>query len=345
MRDAIMILISGEYYSIRVRGIVADKCSNCGRVTTLRVVERYRTAHLYFIPLGFGRQIGSYLKCCECGDKSAGTLENYAKVLPRKMAKGLTTGEVLQQTNPRLAESLACRARLEQDVLEARPAAPGAPDPRMTLASVRLADLNSQDPRVLEFQDRIAHWNALDAVAQTKLLHAVDAFVNHCESHEATVRFLWVMGKRFRSRVSAGQGFGVLTFLAAVGLGIPAMVFLLQQKEQRPIGALVVVLSAAVIAPIAGWWYRRRVHRRFFRSTFVPEADSREVGVALAVSLLQSVDPSDRQISRGVRSLANGLPLLKQVLDAEGRLEEIKWDLESSWAVQSEQDPTVVRAC
>jgi hypothetical protein len=202
------VIIWGEYDSDKTRGIVADRCPYCDRVTTFRVIQRYRVAHVYYIPLGSGKLIATLLCCNECGEMIVGALENYARVLPKKEAQGLSTEEILQQTNPRLLEALAYRAWLEEQARTARPADPGAPDPRVTLAFARLADLNPQDPRVLECQSRLAQWSTLAEEAQSELLRTIDDLVSEYECHAAVGRFVRLMGRRFQPLMKGGWGWG-----------------------------------------------------------------------------------------------------------------------------------------
>ena len=79
-----MLIVWGETDSERQRGAVADRCSTCGDVAVLRVHDIYRKSHIYYIPLGSGRLIGTVLTCGNCGGKTLCNPEAYAQFLPEK---------------------------------------------------------------------------------------------------------------------------------------------------------------------------------------------------------------------------------------------------------------------
>lgn len=95
-----MFIFWGEFDSDNERGVVADKCPSCGRVTTLRVTQRYRVSHFYFIPLGSGKLIATILTCSECNGRVGGAIERYTRVLPKKTTMKMSIGEDWSRRTP-----------------------------------------------------------------------------------------------------------------------------------------------------------------------------------------------------------------------------------------------------
>src|SRR5216683_6973038 len=106
-----MFVIHGHYIRTRPRGIVADQCRHCGKVTRFQLIQYYKVQHVYFIPLGSGSLINSELKCTDCARRSSTSFEDYLGIVSSKRAPSLSLGEVVDETNPRLGKLVAALAR------------------------------------------------------------------------------------------------------------------------------------------------------------------------------------------------------------------------------------------
>lgn len=306
-----MFILHGEYDSQTKRGVVADKCAHCRKITLLQVTQHFRKSHLYLIPLGRGKLVATVLTCTECRGKIEGTLEQYAGVLPQKQAQALSLGEVLQETNPRLAGLLAYRARLEREARDFRPVDPTLPDPRVKLAFARLAELDLRDPQVIELQARLAQWGCLDEAGRNRVLREVDAHLRQMEEQEVRFLFIQSMAQNFKADVDGGLAF--LTFIGLLALGIAGSVWLLGEALLGA-GIVASIVAASVCSYLAHRWLCRRTQRRFFRTKFLPEAESRGVDVGQVVQVLAHIRAAGAHADEKLLKLAQALPLLEGVL-------------------------------
>ncbi|MBM3465259.1 MAG: zinc-ribbon domain-containing protein [Armatimonadetes bacterium] len=101
-----MFVIFGTKGREEPRGIVAEHCPSCGGPRPFNVIEHYEVGHIYYIPLGNGSKKGVGLRCVECRSEFHFNPHKYAAVLPASVARGCSFEELIERTNPRLAEQL-----------------------------------------------------------------------------------------------------------------------------------------------------------------------------------------------------------------------------------------------
>jgi hypothetical protein len=319
----------GNYNNAKERGIVGDKCLHCGRTTAMHVAQHYQVPHVYFIPLGPGSLLATVLTCSECGGRMNGALEAYRRVIPSAAAVNMPLGKLLAETNPRLNDVLAYRAGLVETAREVRDVTPGAADPRVELAFARLAEVSSPLPEVYKLQGRLSQWASLDAATQAQLLRDINEVVAEDEKQEAAVRFVGLMGQRFKPDIDAGLT--ALTMIVVAALVVVGSYLLL--------GDSVICASVFVSIPVAGGAaalvhraLRRRAHRKFFRDVFLPEAHYQELSIVRILAVLH--DPTRVASDPGTKGMLAALPLLHQVLkegNPEGTVVEAAASLASSY--------------
>jgi hypothetical protein len=314
-----MFIFWGSYKSEKKRGVVADHCPTCAKVQPLTVTEYHRVAHLYGIPLpGSGTLLGTVLKCIECGGLSAHNPGAYARFVPEKEAKALTTGALLEQTNPQLAESIATRVQLERDVQNYQPT-PGMPDPRVKLAFAKLAEFDPRDRAVIDMQAKLAQWAALDSAGQSALLCEIDTLLERKENARTIVGFIRSVGQRFKPDVSGGLGFAA--FIVTVVTCITAVCYLFP-KDAIGFGILGSLVAGIVLWIVVQRKWAMHVRRRFYRNEFFPELENRGIDLRQAYACLAAIDPSDERVGKGVRGLVRTLPILREVAEEKG----VRWE-------------------
>jgi hypothetical protein len=335
-----MFIVWGEYNREKDRGVVADRCIHCARVTMLDMKQFYRVPHVYFIPFGSGTLAATVLTCSECKGQMLGKMESYRKVLPKAATHGLSTGQVVEETNPQLHEELVYRANLEQqarNVINSGPSAPRAehgiaeradvihmeidptprapanprlPDPRVELAFARLANLDFRSPDVVRLQSRLVQWHALDDASKAHLLRDIENIADEQEQANAALRFVLLMAQKFKPDVDAGLAVFLLMGIVVAGL---VLSFMLLGEGFACVGMVVSI----AIAGAASWWchraQRRHSHRKFFRTTFLPDAHYQDVSVVRVINLLKDPPPSIAH-EQHVQKLAEALPMLQEVL-------------------------------
>ncbi len=314
-----MFVIWGETTSEKDRGVVADKCVVCGEVATLRVRELFRKSHVYHIPLGAGTRVGETVTCTRCGVAASGGGGGYTAFLPEKQARGMSLGEVIEKTNPRLAEEIAYKVRLEREAREGG-RAPGGPDPRVRLAFARLGDLPRRSPEVHDIQARLSEWGTLDAAPRERLLREVDDLAARHEKAEAVHYLVTQMAHKFKPDVDAFLS--VLVFVVvAVGGGVWAGESL--NGTGAWIGGATAVVAAVGLSAALHEGRKRAGHMKFFRRVLLPEADAKGVTPAEVLARLEAVTPADEKNVPNLRALATARPLLLEVLAEQGAVAEL----------------------
>jgi hypothetical protein len=305
----------GEYERVRKQGVVADRCKGCSQITQLRVSRIYRVSHVYFIPLGSGKLHSTVAECTECGHKVPFRNEKYSRLVPENEADSLTVDEVLKKTNPPLARSTAELQQLEREAIGARPGASAGPDPRVKLAFSKLAEIETESAKVIDLQARLAQWSALRLRDQEVLLSDIDALFAEHQQRDSVKRFVSAMGQRFKPEVDGTVSF--LTFLGLLILGI-ALAVMMPVPELRVSGVLLAFVLAAGIATVVHGKYKRYIFKRFFRQTFLPQTQKRQIDLGDALAELEELDPNDETLSDGLRAMVKRRRFLQEVLDEEG---------------------------
>lgn len=102
------------------RGVVADACPTCREVLSFVVFDHFSVSHVYEIPLGRARFVGSTRYCTKCGGQLELDEAEYSDVLSFGEVSTLCIADGARRTNPRLAALLDMVDRLR--ALGERPA-------------------------------------------------------------------------------------------------------------------------------------------------------------------------------------------------------------------------------
>lgn len=304
-----MFIVSGEYNAEKKRGCVADRCAVCGEVAVLEVSQIYRKSHVYFIPLGSGKLLGTVVICTNCGGKTASEGSAFTRLVTEEQAKTMLLSEVLERTNPRLGESVAYRSRLEREARDQRSTVPGAPDPRLALAFARLAELSAAGSPCSELQARLSFSGTLSSTARDHLLREVDTVIAREQRSRASLAFVRRMSEQFKPEVDGCLGFLVLLTVTTAGTILACFL----HGWAIAAGILAAVVAAVVLSARTHRALRRRVHKIFFRSVFLLEAQKRGVAPEDAVAQLRAIGSSGEPLDPGLRGLIGAIPLLIEV--------------------------------
>ena len=315
------LVVAGEYNLDKTLGWVAGRCAVCGQLTLLRAKNIVRQGHAWFIPIESRRLLYTELKCQQCGGKSSCEQKAFASFLPKEEANSLHFGEVLLRTNPGLANNIGNRARLEEEVRNSAGQTLGGRDPRVELAFAKIAELNRNDPRVIQWQASLAQWGTLDEAYRRQLLAEIDTRCAEQERGTACAHFLRLMAERFKPDFEGLPKLMcfVLPLLPCIAF---TMVFLNKDQTTMATGLFLSFVPSFVVGFLMNRFFLRRLHRRFYRTVFLPEVERRNVELETVVSMLCQVDVKDQRIDPRVRAMAKSLPLLQEMLvDDERGLE------------------------
>jgi membrane protein implicated in regulation of membrane protease activity len=308
-----MFFIWGAYNSDKQRGVVGDKCPNCGRLTVLRITQHYRTQHVYFIPLGSGALTATVRTCGNCGAATTCSMSAYPRLLPEKETSSWPIDEIVRQSNPRLAEAMAFRAQLEQDVLDADRRSFGRLDPRVKLAFAKIAELDCSEPQVIELQTRLAQWEQLDQEPRAWLLRRIDELLDRVDRRRSADLFVRLIAQRFRPEMDGFLKFA--TFVAVFAVGITVTIVTVRDLNLGLAVGLVMALVAAIAsAMFVHRQLQRWAHKRFFRKVLLREAGDRNVAVDDVMATMDQVNVLDESTDAQIRGMAQAAPLLAEVL-------------------------------
>ena len=111
------MIVWGTYVRRQRLGRVADFCKICRDMTAFRLTRVKQIGHLYFVPLSFGKTIGHFRRCEECGVPYDAHPAEYESVQRSR------TGDIVElatATHPQLGEKYAARFELEDRVMSGR---------------------------------------------------------------------------------------------------------------------------------------------------------------------------------------------------------------------------------
>jgi membrane protein implicated in regulation of membrane protease activity len=304
-----MFILHGHYDRERPQGMVADKCDYCGEVTLFQLTQHFRVPHVYFIPLGKGDLIDSVLECTECGRRAATRLVDYVRVIPEKQARTLSLAEIMEETNPRLAELAAALAQLDQARGEG-----SADDPRFEEATAKLWDFGPREPAWNHFLPRLSKWATLEAAAQDRLLRELDERWREHQQRQARLQFIRTMAESFKPDVDG--------FLAALTFFLVFIGGFVLSAVSLPQGALCAgfalsLIGALVSAVLVHRAWRRRKHRAFFRTKWLPQAELRGLDPVGLAEELAVIPVTDAKSDKSLRGLRDALPLLVAVMEED----------------------------
>lgn len=300
-----MFIIHGSYDRDRPRGVVAERCNRCGEVTLFGLTQRYKVPHIYFIPLGSGELQETVLACTRCGTRAQTSVAQYEQIVPKKRARSMSLGDIIEATNPRLAQLLVHVSQLD-----------GATDPRVQAACDALWEIGAHHAATKYFLDRLARWASLNAGSQARLLGEIDAWNQQQQRRRDRVELLRAVAPLFKKDVV--PVLALLAFVVVTVAGLTAVFKLLSDHAVATAGIVATFVAAGISAVWAHRWCIRRAHRHFVLKILIPQAEARSIDLSALMADLKAVGPNDPEESRHVKALAEFRRSLVQILEQEG---------------------------
>jgi hypothetical protein len=333
-----MFFIHGTYTRTKPRGILADHCRHCGKATRFQLTQYYEVAHLNFIPLGSGKLVKSQITCLGCGTPASTELMDYLGVVPDKRAGALSMGEVLDETNPRLAIFLAALAQIENG--EPNAIDRKVPNAGLQDISRKLWDLGPHHPTLNMLLPRLRNWPKLSASIRDRLSQEIDTIHEEFILQDRRRLFLLDMAKAFKPDVD--PGLSILTLLLVCGVGIAGSVMFLPKDSFEFLGIVVSIVAGIVCLALVQWWRRRAAHYRFFLTILLPQATSRGIDLARFIEELHAYRPGDSKLDKKIKAMAGSLPILKRIFQEQGVALEPAQSAESPRTdAEGEEDPVL----
>ena len=310
-----MFIIHGHYVRARQNGVVADHCRHCNEVTQLQLIQYYKVQHVYFIPMGSGSLVNSELTCTDCGMQSYTSPHDYLGIVSPKRAPSLSLGEVLDETNPRLAKLLAAIAELRKGG-EASTNESAAHKELVQDVCKKLWQLGPHHPAQGNWLPRLNEWSQLNRAAQTDLLREVGALHEETAQRVSRQRFIQTVAKHFKTDVDALLS-RLALLLVSIG-GIVASVVLMSDITLRWVGSLTSLVAGFVSLALVQRWQRRRAHRKFFQTILLPKATSQNIDLARFMEEVRGYQSSGTELDKKIRAMARALPMLEEMVREMG---------------------------
>ena len=189
-----MFIVWGESDHEETLGVVAGKCAGCGAIARMTLGRLMRRPHVYFLPVGRGTAIAVVVTCRECNRKVTLSRAEYPDFVTEADAERMTLDELLDETNPELANLLQLRpTRDPRPQIQDGPAhAERGRSEAERLADVRdrLVDAVARGHRRLDdIRWDLSRWNELDSIAQRELLVDAETILNVVDSQRRFERF------------------------------------------------------------------------------------------------------------------------------------------------------------
>jgi hypothetical protein len=307
-----MFVIHGTFNSVKHRGVVAEQCDHCNMPTVQRLMQHYRSGHIYFIPLGTSL-VESALVCTTCGAKVLCKLQRYSTTLPEFASRSLHVGDIMLRTNPQLSERVARVVNFENRAHELQTQNRGENDQRLSVAWRQLGSLDGTDPQVVQLEARLSQWHTFDAVGKADLVRDIGTLANRDRRHRSVVKILKQMVKDLKDPPDAFPQFFAFCFVVVAGLSMT--VPFVAPSGLKILAALILSITAAIIS---SRWVIRRMERwrfrRFLRRQVLPEADALGITRSDLLAAISEIDASDIAVDPRLRRMAKVLPALKDLL-------------------------------
>jgi hypothetical protein len=263
-----MIVVRGRKYRTEVKGVVADRCALCRAVSKGSIESLLLADHLFFIALTPGEHLETRFRCHSCGGLMQRSAKEYDALLTRRVASPLGVAEVLQQTNRRLTDEIERLGEAEIAASKWLSGDLSGDDPRVDLVRLKLARADD-DSDAARLRDRLSEWSTINEAERASLVEQAECLLQRSEYNRAVEALAHWGAQRFMPS-HAGWMFVLGCFLAIVGL------FLLARRGDE--GSQLAILGGAAFITLALYIpIHRFMHRRFFRTTFLPEAAKRGV--------------------------------------------------------------------
>lgn len=338
-----MFIIWGTKTREEDGGIVADWCDTCRAPSYHKLTHYFKVGHIYYIPLGKGTPAGTNRQCTQCGTTHSCNPSVYSRPLTHEEAIGRSFEEILQTTNPTLAETLHKQRAFEQQVAEriAQSADPatlasavtpigGTADHRMLAALQTLGTLDARDKDVVQFMDRLQKWDYLTPSEREVLLHEISAFAAEDRKVNAALHFIKMLPTPTPNWISYLGCFGGLAILIG---GFSTVPFL----QSWLWGPLFVVGTTALLF-FAYVKASDKAVRAWVEKTLVPQLRQRDVDVSYLVGLLASIKGNTGGVDEKIADMARNIDVIADELMSRGLL---KLEAESALAPPAPSMPEV----
>jgi hypothetical protein len=283
----------GAVTEVRDRGIVAEHCPHCERITACLLRSVCRGDYVFFVKTTDPVHESSCL-CTGCLKAFHCASWRYAAVVPIREAKALPPDDLLARTNPVLAE----RLRFKEQV-----GALGG-DARFTAAYEHLECLRPGALRSGLLRQLLA-WDRLGEEQRALLGEQIGARAR-----------AWHFARQVAPGFPAHAG--------CLTLGVAALVVGLALLWAPPLrdwlwGTVVAVTSLAAAALFSHLLQARRV-RRWARRVLIPEAQDGGVALDCFVAVVDDVPGSRHGLTDELWPIKDQLGTIRGVLMAEGKL-------------------------
>jgi hypothetical protein len=338
-----MFIIWGKLVKERKDGVIAGRCPKCGTIGLLDLFHQRHVPHVYFIPIGGAGAVVSVSTICrECGGVAHWTPDTFRHFVRDEDADEMTLQEILDETNPTVADELALQLQVERELRAdasrrgdgIRPAdatSPLAPMPPRTdiapseaqraYAAVQLSQfVNTSD--VKELTKRLKRWSTLDPAEQHRLLGDITSYIAAEDRMAAVDRLLLRTSRKLDGILPALLAYA----LAIGGCAIPTALLTfwwasthIRKTDGRDgvvVAASVVacLVPAAIVALIDKFHWARRRRKAIIREEMLAGPAARSIDFGELLRRFDDSKGSRKNLGPGARMFLPHLPLLNEVL-------------------------------
>ena len=186
-------------------------------------------------------------------------------------------------------------------------------------------------PPTADLRTQFAPRSASDRAGPPRRPPENDDWPDERDIQRSCVRFVNAISQSFGPNVDGIVAF--IAFGAALAAGITAAVFVWIALSNTPMGHIAETLTAltgTVTVITAAVFCSRRADRayrgwrckRFFRETFMPEAEKRDIPITRLVEVMGRINVSDGALDERLRGMAKALPVLRELLLEQARSQE-----------------------
>lgn len=320
-----MFIIWGKKTLNKDGGVVADWCNICQIATFFRLTDHYSVGHIYYIPLGGGTYTTSERLCMTCTARVGCDRNAYTRTLSNQEATGMTLDDMIQTTNPSLAENIKKQRDFHQQIAtrittaqQSAPSESGAPvvsvaDTQMVAALNQLNKLDSRGQETSDFINQLRSWDHLTPSEREVLLYEINDHVKTTTSINICLHFLRSLPTPSPGWLSYGGclGFTVLT-LWSIGM-IPALKSVLWGLLFL-VGMIVVWIFFSNIA-------QEKYARLWVKQTLIPQAQGKQIDFNLLVGLLASIRSDTAGWEEKIQNMAAQVDAIADELQKKGLLD------------------------
>ncbi len=288
-----MGIIGGPVTEVRELGVVAEQCPCCARVKSCTVRAVCQGWRFFFVKKAADPKEISCV-CGTCGTSFPCELWRYAMLLPAPQASALAVKDLLEQTNPRLAE----RLQLQEQVYSL------GGDARFAAAYEQLEGMRPGELRSLLLQHLLV-WDCLGEEQRARLVQRI----GDCAR-------AWLVARQVAPGFPEHAG-TLPAFLAALAAWSAfAWAPAVRDWIWGPLVALAGCGAAALTAHVL---LKRRV-RGWSREVLVPAAQRANVSLACFLGVVDDLPGTRQHVMDDTWPLKDQVETIRGVLAADGRL-------------------------